>query len=145
MLFRSLNEEQFKKIIFVSVDEIHNLDNKKFDLGIQIDGFNEMTLEVVKHYISFIDKRCNNFYVKNPVGKYFDKEILKKSSKKSINLALQSGILTDVVDINDNKKIKEASLKFIEVYRPSLLWKELFNNWSKPTSFMWECFYTKNE
>lgn len=141
-----LEEQEYQKINFVSIDDIDQIKNKSFDLAIQIDGFNEMKEDTVLYYLSLIDSQCENFYVKNPVGKYKDVGHCDSTDDdKNINLALKSGILTDFLDINSSEEIKRFSKKFIETYRVSDNWSCVYDGWAIPVSHVWESFYTKNK
>ena len=141
-----LEEQEYQKINFVPIDKIEQIKNKSFDLAIQIDGFNEMKRETVLYYLSLIDSQCENFYVKNPVGKYRDVEHCDSTDDdKNINLALKSGILTEFLDINDSEEINKFSKKFIETYKVSDSWNCVYDGWAIPVSHIWESFYKKNK
>ena len=124
------------------MDEISN---KKFDLAIQIDGFNEMDIQDVYFYLDYIDNHCNYFYTKNPVGKYFDKSLDNHwSGQSTVDNALKSGILTDIIDIDDNIIVEEnGNNKFISSFTPSNNWRCIYSGQSVPISFYWEALYEK--
>ena len=131
----------YEKITFLTIDEFHKL--KDYDIAIQIDAFNEMDRETVETYLKNIKTHCNMFYTKNPVGKYLDKSLDNHIlGDEMVQNALSSGILTDMVDINDNQNIKRASNKFIETYK-FIDWQVNYEGWAKPVSFMWESLYVK--
>ena len=134
----------YKKIKFIGIEDFNNLKGEYFDLTIQIDGFNEMIKEVVEEYINFIDTNSFNFYVKNPVGKYKNTENVDTNHDDHIiDKALNSGIITDFIDIDDNRKITEASHNFVTVFKPSAEWELVHEAWSPPVSYCWEAFFKR--
>jgi len=145
-LKKVLDPSNYKKIMFITIDDFDTLREKYFDLTIQIDGFNEMVKEVVKNYINFIDVNSLNFYVKNPVGKYKNIENINiTDDTPTIDRALNSGIITDIIDIDNNREIKEASYNFNTIFQPSEKWKLIHNSWAPPVSHCWESFFKKNK
>jgi|APSaa5957512535_1039671.scaffolds.fasta_scaffold35673_2 hypothetical protein len=148
-LYRVLSDEQFKKIRFVSVIDFDNLDNSHFDLIIQIDGFNEMTKDVVDCYLDYIESHCNYFYTRNPLGNYHEIDLVDTSLDKQLNTnmrnnAVSSGNLTNTVDIHNNDEIEKNVSLFEGAYLPSDNWKLRISSWSQPVSYMWQCLYEKN-
>jgi hypothetical protein len=120
------------------------LDNSFFDVCINIDSFAEMEPDVVKYYLEYINQNCNYFYVKNPVGKYMDKSLDNHyQGQKLVNIALNTGVLRDVIDIHDNQAIKKEAPKFIEAYHPGKKWECIANSWARPWSYFWQAIYKK--
>jgi hypothetical protein len=142
-LQKVLDVDLYNKINFISVDNVNDITDKHFDLAIQIDGFNEMDSKDVYFYLNYIDNHCNYFYTKNPVGKYFDKNLDSHwSGQSAVDNALKSGILTDIIDIDDNIVIEEnANNKFISFFTPSDNWRCIYSSQAIPISFYWEALY----
>ena len=138
-----LDKSMYKKINFVSVNDFGKL-NENFDLAIQIDGFNEMSKDDVYNYLDYINNNCNYFYVKNPVGKYFDKSLDKHClGEEMVQNALNAGVLKDMIDANNDLDIKEKSRIFNKTYKPSDDWNMIYSSWAKPTPYMWETIYRR--
>ena len=140
-LRQALDNDNFKKIKFLPVVHIDDLKDIFFDLSVNIDSFAEMDADVVKLYLNYINKHCHSFYVKNPVGKYEDSTLCTSQKKQEVELALQTGLLRDIIDINDNMAIKYQSEKFIECYLPGKRWECIASAWSPPWSFYWQALY----
>ena len=138
-----LKEEDYKKISFVSPEDLVK-SKDKFNLCINIDSFAEMDRDIVIRYLKFIDENCENFYTKNPVGKYVDSEISGDKDPESISLALKSGILKDIVEIHSDASVIENSKKFIKAYKPSDKWMALADSWPPPISYYWQAFYKRS-
>lgn len=139
-----LGAEKFSRLTFISVDEFAPDTLGAFDLAINIDSFAEMDKEVVHEYLAFIDQHCSAFFVKNPVGKYFDKSLDGHSQgSEVIELALKQGVLTDILDIDDQSAVIEASQNFLKAYAPSTDWTSTADSWAPPFSYIWQCLFTK--
>lgn len=135
--------EKYKRIHFISVTDINELENMYFDLCINIDSFAEMDSDVVKFYMKYIDQHCNFFYVKNPVGKYKD-PTLSSQDEKEVDLALNTGLLRDIIDIHNNLVVKFQSKKFVTLYRPGNRWQCIADAQSPPWSYYWQALYRKS-
>jgi len=139
-----LDASSFEKISFISVAEFDATKLGTFDLAINIDSFAEMDKEVVHEYLAFIDKHCNAFYTKNPVGKYYDKSLDGHSQgKEVIELALKQGVLTDILDIDNQSEVNAASKKFLRAYTPSADWITKADSWAVPFSYIWQALFVK--
>lgn len=137
-----LEDADYRKIKFISPEDLFK-NSDSFNLCINIDSFAEMNKDDVVRYLSFIDRNCENFYTKNPVGKYIDSEISGDRDPESISLALNSGILKDIVEIHSDESVIENSKKFIKAYKPSGKWAIKADSWSPPISYYWQAFYKK--
>jgi putative sugar O-methyltransferase len=133
-----LDDLNFSKLHFVSVKNVYELENLRFDLCINIDSFAEMDREVVKYYLHYVDKHCSYLYVKNPVGKYLDPFLSTYQDNKEIEIALNTGILREVIDIHDNQAVKRQVPKFIQAYRPGSGWRCIDDSWALPWSYYWQ-------
>lgn len=141
-----LTKEQFSKIIFLTNEELHDVEEAHFDIAINIDSFAEMDSTVVFSYLDYIAKSCNYFYTKNPVGKYLDKSLDNHSrGKRTVLNAMKTGILRNIVDITDNNSIELNSKKFIKAYCPNKQWQSICNSWAKPWSHYWQAMYKLNK
>lgn len=144
-LSRVLDEQQFSKLEFISVEDIHSIAERSFDLAINIDSFAEMDASVVNEYLAYIDQHCGHCYVKNPVGKYLDKSLDGHTQgQEIINQALKQGVLTDIINIDDQKEIENLSEKFVAAYKPSESWEAMSNAWAPPFSYIWQALYKKS-
>jgi hypothetical protein len=135
--------EKYKKIHFISVTDINEFENMYFDLCINIDSFAEMDSDAVKFYLRYIDQHCNFFYFKNPVGKYKD-PTLSSQDEKEVELALNTRLLRDIINIHNNLAVKHQSKKSLNVYRPENHWVSLADAWSSPGSYYWQALYRKS-
>nr|NQU89045.1 putative sugar O-methyltransferase [Bacteroidota bacterium] len=143
-LKKVLPEKDYGKISFIRESNLSELGGIRFDLCINIDSFDEMNHDVVEVYLSFINQRCNFFYVKNPVGKYFDKSLDDHSQgNQVVELALSQGVLKDVIDIHNNVEVEKQAEKFLKAYSPGKGWQCLSNSWAKPWSYYWQAIYEK--
>lgn len=134
----------FRKLDFISVAEFNPAQMGSFDLAINIDSFAEMDKEVVHEYLAFIDAHSAAFYVKNPVGKYLDKSLDGHSQgMEVIELALKQGVLTDILDIDDQFAVIAASKNFRKAYAPSKGWAVVADSWAPPFSYIWQAVYSK--
>jgi hypothetical protein len=103
-----------------------------------------MDAAVVREYLHFIDEHCSNFYVKNPLGKYFDHALDGHfRGKEVVKIALQTGILREIIDINDSKDIVRSVKKYVKAYRPGPKWSCSGNDWARPWSYYWQALYQK--
>ena len=144
-LQKVLSKENYDKVQFISVEsQLENLLSTAVDLTIQIDALNEIQPSEVKLYLEMIDKNSKFFYTKNPLGKYIDASLDNHwSGNKAVENVMKSGLLTDVIDIDNNEDIINSVPKFIETYTPSTKWICHSNRWAKPTPFMWQVIYKR--
>ncbi len=124
-LKKVLDEKSFSKIKFLSVEEYQdeNLKKKlagyKFDLGINVDSFQEMPTEVADDYLEFISNTCEYFYSKNAIGKYKPSSVnIKLEDDSQYQTALQMGLCKEVIDIYDTDELNEQKIKYFETYCP---------------------------
>jgi hypothetical protein len=138
-----LEDEQFAKVRFLSVEDLANLPSDvRFDLAVNIDSFAEMDPSTVEDYLAFAAGRCDHLYVKNPVGKYLDRSLDDHSQgDELVALALASGPLRDVIDIHDSEAVREKSVRFVEAYRPAEDWTVVAEGWAQPWSYYWQALY----
>jgi putative sugar O-methyltransferase len=137
-----LPPELFIKLRFFAPEELESLVDARFSLAINIDSFAEMPKETVNTYLAFIRKCCDSLYVKNPVGKYVNPNLENRhDDNESIQLALTSGVLQDIIDIYDNEVVALQKKKFIEAYCPGKDWTLIEESWARPWSFYWQALY----
>lgn len=140
-LSQVLSPDKFKKVVFINIDSLSNLDDE-YDLTINIDSFAEMYEDVVRNYLEIIDIKSKYFYSKNPMCKYLDKKLDQHLEGDSVvKLALETGILRDILDIFDDTQMKNQSVVFEKAYAPSSLWKKVHSAWAKPWSHYWQILY----
>jgi len=144
-LKNTLSDENYKKVTFISVEsQLEDLLSIDVDLTIQIDAFNEMDKKDIIFYLKMIDKNSKYFYTKNPLGKYTDASLDNHwSGNKAVENVMNSGLLTDVIDIDDSEAIITSVPKFVETYTPSKKWLCHSDKWAKPTPFMWQAIYKR--
>ena len=141
-----LTKQQFSKITFLSNEELSVINDSHFDIAINVDSFAEMESAVVHAYLDYIAKSCSYFYTKNPVGKYSDKSLDNHSrGKRTVSNAMKTGILRQIVDINNNNSVELHSRKFIQAYCPGKKWQTIRNSWAKPWSHYWQALYKLNK
>jgi putative sugar O-methyltransferase len=141
-----LDDERFAKMRFVQVDDIDEvLDAARFDLGVNIHSFTEMTPETVQGYLDLIDEKCGAFYAKNPLGKFLDKELDGHfKGDEAVRMALQTGPLRKVLDIFDSQALEAAVPDFIEAYRPAADWRCVAEARAVPWSYFWQAVFAKD-
>ncbi len=145
-LRKVLSKENFGKIIFIPVNELSNRILDKYDLAINIDSFAEMDEEVVFNYLALINQKVDNFYTKNPVGKYLDKTLDNHTQGSEIvEQALENGILKTILNIDSNIDVENNVPNFIDAYSPTKEWKTISDSWAKPFSHYWQVLYSKNK
>ncbi|MFC0107535.1 putative sugar O-methyltransferase [Kibdelosporangium aridum] len=141
-----LDDEQFAKISWVTVDEVDiALSSRRFDLCVNIDSFAEMDPETVRGYQAQIDQTCTAFYTKNPVGKYLDGSLDGSSERsETVVSALETGLLRQVLDIHDSAAVRAAVPTFISAYQPGDKWRCVADEWAAPWSHYWQALYKKD-
>ena len=139
-----LDEERFSRLYFIRTDKVKSIENLHVDLCINIDSASEMDENVVQYYLDYVDKHSDYFYVKNPVGKYSDKSLDGHiDGEESVQMALSTGVLRDIIDVDDNKAVEGERRKFLEAYRPSSGWKCIGDGWAIPWSYYWQALYKR--
>ncbi|MGW0811279.1 putative sugar O-methyltransferase [Nonomuraea sp. NPDC002799] len=139
-----LGERRFAKLRFLGIDEVDGLAGERFDLCLNIDSFAEMSTETVRDYLGLIDGVAAHFYTKNPVGKYLDWSLDKHSEGADVvRLALDSGLLRDIIDVHDSDAVQRQSRRFVEAYRPGPAWRPVADGWGMPWTFYWQAVYAK--
>lgn len=142
-----LDDAQFAKIEFVTVDEVEEtLAGRGFDLALNIDSFAEMFPETARGYLRLIDRGCAAFYTKNPVGKYLDASLDGRSGDDDelLRAAMETGLLRQVLDVHDSDAVRAAAPGFVEAYRPGAGWECAADGWAAPWSFYWQAVYRDN-
>lgn len=136
-----LPADQRARVHFVPVDEAEALFAvSEFDLCLNIDSFAEMSEDTVRDYLSAIDATCRWFYVNNPVGKYADTTAPDPSL---MNLALSTGLLRDVIDINDMAAVRAQVPRFLTAYRPGESWQQVADTHHLCWTFYWQAIFSK--
>lgn len=142
-----LDDAQFAKIRFVDVDAedpASTLSPMRFDLCVNIHSFTEMMPETVRAYLDLIAGTCSAFYVKNPVGKFFDKRLDGHwKGDEAVRYALEVGPLREVVDIYDNQDVASRAPGYVDAYRPAGDWECLADARAEPWSYFWQAVYRK--
>ncbi|MCO5995413.1 putative sugar O-methyltransferase [Actinoallomurus rhizosphaericola] len=141
----TLDDKQFAKVTFITVDEIDDaLGPHRFDLAVNINSLTEMPVDTVLNYLSLIDRHCDAFYVKNPVGKYMDKSLDGHAQgAEVVRMAMETGPLRQVVDIDDSRAVQAAVPEFLAAYRPGDSWTCAADGWAVPWTFFWQAVYKR--
>ncbi|HVO65650.1 MAG TPA: putative sugar O-methyltransferase [Syntrophales bacterium] len=142
-LQKVLEKNQFDKVRFVPIDDLDVLQSDTFDLCINIDSFAEMEPGTVAYYLNIINMTCRTFYVKNPVGKYADPTLSTDRKENEVDLALETGLLQEVLDIHDSDDVNFRVPSFIDTYRPGAEWSCIADSWAPPWSFYWQALYAR--
>lgn len=138
-----LPETCYAKLRFIPADEVEHMPDS-IDLALNIDSFAEMDESVVYEYLRLIDKHCEHFFVKNPVGKYLDPSLDSHAEgNEVVRMAMASGLLHEIIDIHDDQAVLRQSERFLEVYAPSAAWAVTDHQWGRPWSYYWQALYTK--
>lgn len=144
-----LDESQYSKIHFVSIDNIDLISNLGFNLCINIDSFEEMEGETVRYYLNYIDRHCDSLYVKNPVCNNLvrpsNKGLVNKVYNKIGGVIARNAILPEVIDIFNTDEVKTQVEKYIKVYSPGTDWRCIADAWAAPWSNYWQAIYTKKK
>ena len=113
-LASTLSEELFKKIFFSA--DFTDFEGLTFDLGIQINGLQEMSEEVITNlYFKFFDN-CEFVYLKNPVAKYLPEHA--GLDTKLSDVPLDVGRSRDIVDIWNLSTLKDQCISHVIAYKP---------------------------
>ena len=131
-LTRVLPAEKRERVHFVSIDEATDLfeesrhEASRFDLAINIDSMAEMSPETVSNYLAEIDRTCRHLYVANPVGKFMDKSLDNHNDgAEVVNMAMHTGPLREVLDINDMAEVEKRIPQYLDAYRPGPAWEPI--------------------
>jgi putative sugar O-methyltransferase len=140
-----LDDEQFAKMRFVDVADLEQVVHAPgFELCINIHSMTEMIPRIVRDYLDLIDRKCTGFYVKNPVGKFLDKQLDgHHKGSEAVQAALKSGPITTVLDVFDSDAIEAAVPNYIRVYTPGQAWNCTDNARAYPLSYFWQALYQK--
>jgi putative sugar O-methyltransferase len=138
-----LEPEQFARIRFVGIEAVEEqVRAGRFDLCLNVDSFAEMDPNTVRHYLALIDATCTHFYVNNPVGKYLDKTLDGHSQGSAVvTLALNTGLLRDVIDIHDSDAVRAQVPAFLSAYRPGQRWRCVAQDRAVSWSYYWQAMY----
>jgi putative sugar O-methyltransferase len=126
-LSKVLAVENFNKVQFISTEEVgffFSSFTEKNVLFINIDSMGEMSLDVVRNYLSLIDAHGEFFFTKNTVGKYSPKDVGETMVRQSDYVdAISSGLMPSVIDVFDLDEISERTATYNKVYTPSENWR----------------------
>lgn len=142
-----LTEEQLAKVTFIPIDQIDQVEAMPtFDLCINIDSFAEMLADTVRAYLALIDRKATALYVNNPVGKFDDKALDGHGwGEEAVELAMQTGLLTDVLEVHDQRAVEAQSIKYLDAYLPSSQWSLRADAWGEPWSHYWQALYVRTD
>ncbi len=138
-----LGAGEYAKVKFLTPEAFFGADREGFDLCVNIDSFAEMEAPTVYAYLRQIDATCRLFYTKNPIGKYRDESLSTSMNRDEASLALQTGLLREVLDIHDNRAVAAQRQRFLDAYRPEADWTVLADDWARPWSYYWQAIYRR--
>ena len=143
-LAKVLDKETFNKIEFLNFEafSLKEASGVLFDLVINIDSMQEMPEKTVYEYFNFIDRHSKKFYTKNTVGKFSPSLVGAKESVAS-ELALQSGILRESVNIFCPDDLDTAQRRFMEKFSPSRAWTVHSHGEALPWSHYYQALYVR--
>ena len=110
----TLSHKQFEKISFTSSLDFDT--SPYFDLGIQIDGFQEMPTQTIDLIYSKILSVSNYVYLQNPIGKYLPESAGLDVKFQEIPFNL--GRSLEVFDIWNLSEVNLHYKAHLEAYRP---------------------------
>ena len=141
-LKRVLLQDEYRKVRFLSAQEFDEGVESDVDLTINIDSFAEMHPDVYIAYKRYIKEHSRYFYVKNPVGKYRDPPLDGDSQGIAVvEMALSTGPLREIVDIDDSREIENQVDKFLLAYNPGSSWKCVSHTQAPPWTYYWQAIY----
>jgi len=117
-LSRVLSVDNFHKIEFVEVEKLPH-DHDEWELGIQIDGLQEMESSTIDFYFEEVFAKSNYFFSCNPIAKYRPRHAgLEDVPIEQLNTVLALGRSKKIVDIWNESELSEVRAKHIENYCP---------------------------
>lgn len=138
-----LAAELFAKIRFVPNSEAGAL-REDYGLAINIDSMNEMDASVVDAYLQLIAARASLFYTNNALGKYLPADLEDTQvDPASLERAMSSGKLRQVVPIFDADRMQEHVPAFLEAYRPGADWSVVDHGWPRPWTYFHHALYRR--
>ena len=139
-----LSKEEYAKVNFVLAKHSDLIGDLQFDLCINIDSFAEMDADVVRFYLDHVRDHVGYLYVKNPVGKYLDKSLdCHSQGEEVVQMALNAGVLRDIIDVHDNQAVESQVDKFVQAYQPGSNWACIAAAWATPWSYYWQAIFKK--
>ena len=101
---KNKNLLEFREILQKKIDIWHR--DKR---GIKINS---------KKYLNFFNPICDNFFIKNAIAKYKQKDLIDHLSKKDIpKYNKKLGLCFETINIFDSEEIKIQSQKYLKRYR----------------------------
>ena len=143
-LHKVLPARLYARVEFVDVARLADLRGRRFDLGLNIDSFAEMTPTTVRFYLKMLDASCGACYIKNPVGKYLDPSLDNHSQGAGVvRKALRTGLLRRVIDVYDEATVHRQAPAFVRAYKPGPSWSAAASGWAAPWSHYWQALYLR--
>ena len=113
-LRRVLPHETFKKVKFVTAETYKS---SNYDLSIQIDGLQEMEIDVIDNYFESIFSKSRFCFLRNPVGKY-SPHVAGFLGVEDSQVPWNLGKSQRIIDIWDLSAIASVSRFHDEAYTP---------------------------
>jgi putative sugar O-methyltransferase len=115
-LQRVLDDSDFNKISFLDASEL-DFNSSDFDLGIQIDGLQEMTDTTINYYFSNYFNKSKYFFTSNPIAKYKPEHAgLENVSEEVLNMVTSLGRSREIVDIWNMKELDHVRSIHVKNY-----------------------------
>lgn len=130
----------FSKIKFIPVGGIIE---RNYDLIINIDSMQEMSTKTAQDYLEFVNRCGSSFYCKNTVGK-FNPELCGWKKTEGSELAMNSGIVRDVINIFCPNELKKAQENFMCKFMPGENWMIEKHDQTLPWSHYYQALFVKN-
>lgn len=139
-----LTEALFNKIVFIEACNFRSrLEESPIDLCININSFQEMPIDTIRTYFTFIDNKCSMFYTNNTIGK-FSPDLCGMPLNNPAKLALDVGILREQIDVFSQEERKLAQEKFLKVFTPSGQWACVQHEECVPWPHFYQALYKKS-
>ncbi len=133
-------KENFEKIRFIDVRDISE---NGYDLIINIDSMQEMDQKTAESYLEYIDSCGNAFYCKNTVGKFVP-DLCGWEKSEASELAMNSGILKESLNIFCPEELRMAQEKFLSKFLPGKKWSVERHATTLPWSHYYQALFVKN-
>ena len=115
-----LSDDLFSKISFYS-----NLDSRieklNSDLVLNINSFQEMSIDVIDYYMFNVIKKSKYFFSRNAIGKYESSSV--NIDRTNLSDALDLGYCKEVIDIFNSDELSIQIERYLKKYKP-------FEDWS---------------
>tara|TARA_B100000003_G_scaffold205281_1_gene218646 strand:+ start:857 stop:1756 length:900 start_codon:yes stop_codon:yes gene_type:complete len=133
-LSKVLHKKEFSKIIFVNFENfkfkkdffLEKFSIRKFDLLFNSDSFHEIEKKIIRNYQEYFSDICDNFFIKNSVGKYKPKDLINHLNDHKVpNFIKNLGFCNKVINIFDIEQIHSQIKNYVKMYNPYKKYKKI--------------------